>query len=103
MREVGRKATVAVTAAIAVGALALPTAATGAPPEVTRIITDPFTNASSQHATAVEPDSFAYGQTMVSAAQVGRFFSGGASGIGYATTTDGGATWDEGVLPNITS
>ena len=51
---------------------------------------DPFTNSTSQHRTEVEPDTFAFGSTVVSAFQVGRFFDGGASDIGFATSTNGG-------------
>jgi hypothetical protein len=81
-----------------------PAAAGGAaPPGLTRIMTDHFSNSTSQHATAVEPDTFAFGNTLVATSQVGRFFDGGASAIAYATTNDGGATWKHGVLPNITS
>ena len=69
---------------------------------LTKIIDDPFTNADSQHQTAVEPDTFAFGSTIVAASQVGRFFDGGASGIGFATSTNGGATWTPGSLPGIT-
>jgi hypothetical protein len=69
----------------------------------TRIITDPFSNPTSQHATAVEPDTFAHANTLVVVSQVGRFFNGGASGIGYATTTNAGGSWTKGELPNITS
>jgi hypothetical protein len=63
---------------------------------------DTFTNSTSQHRTEVEPDTFAYGTTEVSVFQVGRFFDGGASDIGWATSTDGGATWHNGFLPGIT-
>ena len=70
---------------------------------VTQVIADPFTNTTSQHATAVEPDTFAFGDTMVVAAQVGRFFNGGASGIGVATSTDGGASWTQSDLPGLTT
>jgi hypothetical protein len=63
---------------------------------------DPFTNPTSQHATEVEPDTFSAGATIVSAFQVGRFFDGGASDIGFATSTDSGASWTNGVLPAIT-
>jgi hypothetical protein len=66
------------------------------------VFTDPFTNATSQHATAVEPDTFAAGSTIVMATQSGRFFDGGASDIGYATSTNGGQTWTSGTLPGIT-
>ncbi|MGB8701076.1 MAG: sialidase family protein [Thermosynechococcaceae cyanobacterium] len=68
-----------------------------------QLSTDPFTNPSSQHKTQVEPDTFAYGKTIVSAFQVGRFVNGGgSSGIGWATSTDGGKTWKRGFLPGIT-
>jgi hypothetical protein len=69
---------------------------------LTRVSTDTFTNAGSQHRTEVEPDTFAFGNTIVSAFQVGRFFDGGGSAIGFATSTDGGATWTNGFLPGIT-
>jgi hypothetical protein len=31
----------------------------------TPVISDPYTNTTSQHATAVEPDTFAFGSTLV--------------------------------------
>ena len=67
-----------------------------------QISSDPFTNATSAHATEVEPDTFSFGSTIVAAFQQGRFFNGGASGIGFATSADGGATWTHGALPGIT-
>jgi hypothetical protein len=69
---------------------------------LTRVSRDTFTNPTSQHQTEVEPDTFAFGQTIVSAFQVGRFFDGGGSAIGFATSTNGGATWTNGFLPSIT-
>ena len=51
-----------------------------------QISADPFTNTTSQHKTQVEPDSFAYGSTIVVAAQTGRFTDGGSSDIGWATS-----------------
>jgi len=39
----------------------------------------------------------------VSAFQVGRVSGGGSSNIGFATSTDGGATWTHGFLPGITT
>jgi hypothetical protein len=69
---------------------------------LTKLSTDTFTNTSSQHATEVEPDTFAFGSTIVSAFQVGRIFSGGGADIGFATSTDGGASWTSGFLPGIT-
>ncbi len=67
-----------------------------------QISSDPFTNPTSNHATEVEPDTFAFGSTIVAAFQVGRFFNGGASDIGFATSTDGGNTWMHGFLPSAT-
>ena len=69
----------------------------------TRIGTDPFTNTTSQHATQVEPDTFASGSTIVAAFQSGRFFPGGASDISFATSTNSGVTWTRGNLPGITN
>jgi hypothetical protein len=76
------------------------------PPATTPLVklsTDTFTNSTSQHATEVEPDSFAFGSTIVSAFQVGRISGGGASDIGYAISTDAGATWTNGFLPGLTT
>ena len=70
---------------------------------LTSLSSDPYTNSSSQHATEVEPDTFASGSTIVSAFQVGRFFDGGASNIGWARSTDGGSSWTKGFLPGITT
>src|SRR6266700_7851435 len=70
---------------------------------LTRVSSDPFTNATSQHATELEPDTFAAGSTVVGAFQVGRFFNGGASDIGFARSGNGGATWGtQGFLPGLT-
>src|SRR5215213_4087369 len=60
---------------------------------LTQIMVDPFTNASSQHKTVAEPDTFSFGSTIVSVAQEGRFFDGGASDIGFATSKNNGASW----------
>jgi hypothetical protein len=83
-------------------ALASPLAAAANVP-LQLLSTDPYTNTTSQHATEVEPDTFAFGSTIVSAFQVGRFFSGGASNIGFAISADNGATWTHGFLPGVTS
>jgi hypothetical protein len=80
---------------------------TSAQVKLTRVSTDPFTNLSSQHATEVEPDVFGSGSTLVAAFQKGRFSGqgghGGASDIGWATSTDNGSTWSHGSLPGITT
>jgi BNR repeat-like domain len=67
-----------------------------------QISSDPYTNTTSNHKTQVEPGAFAFGQTIVSAVQTGRFFDGGASNIGFATSTNGGSTWTHGFLPSST-
>jgi hypothetical protein len=69
---------------------------------LTLLSTDPYTNTSSEHQTQVEPDTFAVGSTIVSAFQSGRFANGGSSNIGWATSTDAGATWTNGFLPGTT-
>src|SRR5690349_24527625 len=69
---------------------------------VTQVSSDPFTDAQAQHRTEVEPDTFSFGSTIVSAFQVGRVSGGGASDIGWATSTNGGTTWTNGFLPGIT-
>jgi hypothetical protein len=70
---------------------------------LTQISRDPFTNTTSQHATEVEPDTFASGSTVMSAFQVGRFFDGGATDIGVSRSTNGGSTWTSTFLPGLTA
>jgi hypothetical protein len=87
---------------IAVSVFVLAPAAYAPAAGLTQISSDPFTNPDSQHATQVEPDTFAFGSTIVSAFQSGRFFNGGASDIGFATSVNGGVSWSNGFLPSIT-
>src|ERR671938_2098157 len=86
----------------AAAAVLVLSAGAGAVTPVVKIATDPFTNSTSQHKTIVEPDSYSFGSTIVSAAQFGRFFDGGASDIGWATSTNNGTSWVSGVMPGIT-
>jgi hypothetical protein len=97
-----RRALLAVCLCASACALVPATVALGAV-GTTAVISDPFTNPQSQHAAAVEPDTFAFGDTIVAVSQVGRYFDGGASSTGFATSTDGGATWTSGVLPGLTA
>ena len=80
--------------AAALATLLVSAAATSAAVPLTRVSADPFTNATSQHATELEPDTFAHHGTMVATFQVGRFFNGGATDIGAVRSGDGGTTWD---------
>jgi RTX calcium-binding nonapeptide repeat (4 copies) len=68
-----------------------------------RISRDPYTNADSQHETEVEPDSFTVGRTTVATFQVGRRVDGAATNVGWAVTTNDGATWRSGLLPGLTT
>lgn len=67
-----------------------------------QLSSDIYSGDGSQHHTEVEPGAFAYASTMVTAFQVGRFSDRGSSNIGWATSTDGGATWQHGFLPGTT-
>ena len=67
-----------------------------------RLSRDPYRNDGAQHESEVEPDSFTFGRTTVATFQVGRRFEGGASNVGFAVTTDDGATWRSGFLPGLT-
>jgi hypothetical protein len=69
---------------------------------VVRVSADPYSDPAGQHATEVEPDSFASGSTVVSAFQVARHVGGGASNIGWATSKRGGRAFESGFLPGIT-
>ena len=67
------------------------------------ISSDPYTNSGPQHRTQVEPDSFAFGSTIVAVTQSGRYFGGGgSSNIVYSSSRDNGQTWTTGGLPGTT-
>jgi len=86
----------------AVSIFAMTTTAASAAPTLVRVSHDPFHNSSSQHKTEVEPDTVAFGNTIVSVFQVGRVANAGSADIGWATSLDAGATWMHGYLPGIT-
>jgi hypothetical protein len=72
---------------------------------LTQLSSDPYTAPPGQHATEVEPHVLAYGNMLVAAFQVGRNPppGGGATNIGWATSTDSGNTWTNGFLPGLTA
>jgi len=70
---------------------------------LTQISSDTFTVPPGQHATEVEPHVLANGLTQVAAFQTGRISPGGATAIGWATSSDGGTTWSHGFLPGLTA
>ncbi len=96
-----------VTTFIVVLAFAMSSAPAGLAATI-HISTDPFTQATchasntTNHHTEVEPDTFSNGPTIVAAFQVGRVYDGGGCAIGFATSTDNGATWTSGLLPGLT-
>ena len=70
-----------------------------------KISIDKFTNSDSVHKTEVEPDTFSWGSTIVSAFHVARrpgTIGWGSADVGFATSIDGGATWTFGYLPALT-
>src|SRR5215469_8545656 len=67
-----------------------------------QLSSDPYTNNTSQHLTEVEPGTYSFGSTIVTAFQAGRYSDGGSSNLGWATSADGGATWKSGFLPGTT-
>lgn len=70
-----------------------------------RISVDTLTNTDSDHKTEVEPDMFAWGNTIVTAFHVGRrpgSVGWGSADVGWSTSTDGGKTWHYGDLPGLT-
>jgi hypothetical protein len=70
-----------------------------------RISVDNLTNTDSDHKTEVEPDTFAWGNTIVSAFHVARrpgSIGWGSGGVGFSTSTNGGVTWKYGNLPGLT-
>jgi hypothetical protein len=70
---------------------------------VVRIATDTTLDSGAQHATAVEPDAAVSGSNVVSVFQLGRYFGGGATEIGFAVSHNAGRTWRSGVLPSLTT
>jgi len=83
-------------------ALVLPASAQN---PLTRISVDNLTNSDSDHKTEVEPDMFAWGNTIVTAFHVGRrpgSIGWGSGDVGWSTSKDGGKTWHYGNLPGLT-
>ncbi|MEO8727081.1 MAG: sialidase family protein [Acidobacteriaceae bacterium] len=68
-----------------------------------KLSTDTFNNPESRHRSEVEPQTAAWGSTVVAAFQVARVFDGGGADIGFATSTNGGLSWTSGLLPGLTT
>ncbi len=76
-----------------------PTPARGTFPGLVEASHDDCASPLSYHASQVEPMIASHGTTIVSSFQVGRVYDGGSCDIGWATSTDGGRTWQHGLLP----
>jgi hypothetical protein len=64
---------------------------------------DPYTDPTTYHRTETEPDSFAFGSTIVSAFHVGKGRDCSATNLGWSVSTDAGSTWTDGLLPSTTA
>lgn len=78
-------------------------------PDLVQFGSDPYTNTGSDvndvvyHQTEYEPAAYAFGSTIVSTFQVGRFQGGGSTNLGWAASTDYGKHWRTGLLSGITT
>jgi hypothetical protein len=93
-----------------VGSSQAVTAAAAVPPTSVPVSADglraygPAAGYQIQHQSEVETDTFSWGSTVVSAFQVGRNSTAyGAQAIGWATSSDRGVTWKQGILPGLTA
>jgi hypothetical protein len=70
-----------------------------------KISSDTLHNTDSVHKTEVEPDFFSWGNTIVGTFHVARVpgsIGWGSGDVGWSTSTDGGKTWQYGILPSLT-
>jgi hypothetical protein len=72
-------------------------------PSLSVVSEDPYTNPGTYHRTQVEPDTAAFGSTIVSVFQSGRSTNWGASNFGWSVSSDAGLTWTDGFLPGTTT
>jgi hypothetical protein len=91
-------------AALVAAAFVLPLAAAGAAPGgiegLTRVSQDKIVDGMALHRSEVQPSLATDGKkALVGAFEVGRIFNGGSSAIGWATSKDAGAAWQDGLLP----
>jgi len=70
--------------------------------DLSRVSRDPYANTSAYHRTELEPDTYAWDDTIVAVFQTGRYPDGGSTNTGFATSVDGGSTWTHGFMPRTT-
>jgi hypothetical protein len=68
-----------------------------------QISQDPYVRSGAQHRAAVGPAVVAHERTVLAAFQIGRYVGAGADNIGWATSSDGGRNWQQGVLSGATT
>jgi hypothetical protein len=89
-----------ITALLAISLVSLPAHAQFT---LTEVSSDTFgSSVPGQHASEVEPDLYGWGNTLISGFQVARISSGGGADVGFATSTNAGKTWTNGLLPGLT-
>src|SRR3954452_662738 len=88
-----------VTAGAIVVPLTMRSAGADPPFKLNQIHQDPFADGIGYHASEEEPSIASWGDTIVASYQVGRIYDGGASDIGFSTSTNGGESWKQGELP----
>lgn len=89
---------------VAAAAVLFASASATATSALKRVSQDRLQDSIGYHQTEVQP-ALASGsgtKTLVSVFEVGRAYNGGASAIGWATSTSGGKAWDHGLLPATT-
>jgi len=91
-----------VTIALMFGIVVVFVTSVDAQTSLVKLSTDTFHDSDAQHRTEVEPDTFAWGSTIVTAFQVARISGGGGADVGFATSTNAGKTWTSGYLPGLT-
>ena len=66
---------------------------------LTRVSQDKLSDFIGFHHFEAQPSLAASGKTLVGVFEVGRAYNGGASAIGWGTSTNGGKSWKHGLLP----
>lgn len=66
---------------------------------LTRVSQDQLQDSIGFHHFEAQPSLAASGKTLVGVFEVGRAYNGGASAVGWGTSTNGGKSWKHGLLP----
>src|SRR5439155_12664185 len=102
MRRVAERMAAPSAICLVVASVLMVTPGAASAAQVVIVSQDPYTNATSYHATEVEADTASHGSSVTSVFQAGRFQDGGASNLGWATLTAAGRARQHGFLPSTT-